>query len=190
MTGCGASEPAVADVEEILHQRARALAVPRGERELGARSAELHLVVRIGDRMVAMPAARVRHVVRPAPLARLVECGAAISGLAVVHGDLVPIADVSAVLEPDGAAPARSASHFVVLDDGEGSIGLVVHEVVELRSLHAGEVATDRSGRRSGSIAGVASDGVFVLDLDGLLADPRLRPPGAEAGPGAEGLRR
>lgn len=189
MTASGASDRAVADVEEILQQRARALAVPRGTREPGARSAELHLVVRIGDRTVAVPAARVRHVVRPSPLARLVECGAAISGLAVVHGELVPIADVSAVLDPGGDARSRSTSHFVVLDDEESSIGLLVDEVVELRSLHAGEVAADSSGHRPGATVGVASGGVFVLDLDGLLADPRLRPPGAEAGARSEGLR-
>lgn len=189
MTGSGASGRAVADVEEILQQRARALAAPRGAGEPGGRSAELHLIVRIGDRVVALPAARVRHVVRPSPLARLVECGAAISGLAVVHGELVPIADVSAVLHPGGDARPRSASHFVVLDDEESAIGLLVDEVVELRPLHPGEAAADSSGHRSGSIAGVASDGVFVLDLDGLLADPRLRPPGAEVGPGPVGFR-
>lgn len=189
MTGSGASDRAVADVEEILQQRARALAIPRGAGEPGGRSAELHLIVRIGDRMVALPAARVSQVVRPSPLARLVGCGAAISGLAVVHGELVQIADVSAVLHPGADARPRSASHFVVLDDEESSIGLLVDEVVELRPLHPDEVAADSSGHRSVAIVGVASDGVFVLDTDVLLADPRLRPPAAEAGPGAGGLR-
>lgn len=179
MTRSDASERPVADVEEILHERARALAAPRGAGPDGERSAELHLVARIGDRSVAVPAARARHVVPATALARLVECGPAIVGLAAVHGELVPIADVSGLLQTAGGDGATPGGYFVVVDDDKSSIGLLVDEVVELRSLHPGEVAADTSGHRSGSIAGVAPGGVFVLDLDGLLADPRLWPPAA-----------
>lgn len=187
MTASGPSERAVADVEEVLRARARALAVPRGAREVDGRSTELHLVARIGDRTVAVPAARARHVVASTPLARLVGCGTAVVGLAAVHGELIPIVDVSALLQldTDGSTAGR---HFVVVDDDEGSIGLVVDQVVALRSLHPDEVAAGVSAHPSGAVAGVAPGGLYVLDLDGLLADPRLRPPAAVAEPGAGGL--
>lgn len=175
------------DVDEVLQARARALAVPRSAQAADERSAELHLVARIGDRTVAIPAARARHVVPSTPLARLVECGTAISGLAAVHGDLVPIADVSALLQLGGDDGPTQGSHFVVVDDEGSRIGLVVDEVVELRSLHPGDVAADSSGTRSGSITGVAPGGVYVLDLDGLLADSRLWPPGTMTDPKGTG---
>lgn len=177
-----------ADVTRVLQERARALAVPRDLSD--EREEELHLLANVGAHVVAIPAARARHVVTSKPLAQLVGCGPAIVGLAVVHGDLVPVADLALLLEladrRDQAGPGR----LVIVDDGDSSLALLVDHVDELLSLSPGEVRADRSPRASTErlVAGVAHGGTFVLDLDAVLADERLWPGGAVPGTTAEVL--
>lgn len=167
------------DVSRVLQDRARALAVPRDLS--GERDEELHLVASVGRHVVAIPAARSRHVVTPKPLARLVDCGPAIVGLAVVHGDLVPVADLALLLELDGRRGQAGPGRLVIIDDGESLLGLLVDDVDELLSFSPGDVRSDRSPTASTErlVTGVAHDGTFVLDLDAVLADERLWPAGA-----------
>lgn len=183
MASAGDAEPVPdPEVERILAERARALAVPRSG-DLDETSVEAHLLTRVGDRVVAIPARSARHVVPATRVARLVESGTAIAGLAVVHGELTPVADLAGLLQLEVGSGPATGGHFVVVDDDDGALALLVDEVEGLRSLDLSDVGVDSAAEASapGLVAAVAAGGVYVLDLAAVLADSRLWPPAEPA---------
>lgn len=171
------------EVQRVLQERAQALASRRAVDD-GDRSDELHLVARVGDRSVGIPAAAARHVVPATPLTTLVDCGPAIAGLAAVTGELVPVADLGTLLQIERTTGRTRSSHFVVIDDGEHALALLVDEVEGMRHLdisettgeHAPESVATRLVR---SVVG----GTYVLDLPAVLADDRGWPAAHDGGP-------
>lgn len=163
------------DVARVLAERARLLAEPGEER---APVGESHLLAAAGGAKVALPTARARNVVAARPLSRLPGSGAAIIGLAAVQGGLVPVVDLSLLIAGAGGG-AAAYGQLLLIDDRASRLGLRVDRVEGLISLGDAEHGA-RSAEPSttpGLVARVAPGGVLVLDLDALLADPRLRAP-------------
>lgn len=168
------------EVQRILRERAQALASERAA-EAGDGSGELHVVAAVGDRRVGIPAVASRHVVPATPLTSLVDCGPAIAGLAAVQGELVPVADLAVLLQVQRATGRTGSTHFLVVDDGEHALALLVDDVEGMRVLDAGGRAGERAPEGPGAalVRGVVGD-VYVLDLPAVLADSRGWPGGGE----------
>lgn len=168
------------EVQRILRERAQALASERVA-EAGDGSGELHVVAAVGDRRVGIPAVASRHVVPATPLASLVDCGPAIAGLAAVQGELVPVADLAVLLQVERTTGRTGSTRFLVVDDGEDALALLVDDVEGMRVLDAGGTAGERAaeGAGTGLVRGVVGD-VYVLDLAAVLADDRGWPRAVE----------
>ena len=158
----------------VLRERARSLAGARVDVQRAA--GEVHVVAHVGDVNLAIPAARARHVVVPGPLAHVPGAPTLIVGICAVLGQLVPVADVAALLgvPRSGELPGR----LVVIDDGSALLGLLVDRVEGLTTVHPDDVrSTTSGGAPAGVLAGTDASGAFVLDVEAVLADPRLWPP-------------
>lgn len=171
--------PSDEDAEEVLAARARALAAPPE----GARApTELHLVLVTGGNLLAVPAHRVRHVAAPKPVTVVPMAPAAVVGIAPVLGGIVAVADLALLVGTGNAVPQEQQT-LVLVDDGADPLALLVDGVEELVSLEA----FDDSSPGGGALAGPPTDGLRRLNLDALLADPRLASPGGPSPEHAQG---
>lgn len=138
----------------------------------------LHLIVRAGERKVALPMTALRAVVPAPPLSRLPAEAPALAGLVALAGEPVAVVDLALLLGID-QPPARSGQMLVVIDDGNSQLALRV-DGVEGHETLLPHLATgiDLSDSALGSTAppaiSVGRDSLFVLDIEAALADPRL----------------
>lgn len=164
----------------VLAERARLLAVGRERVEVG----EPHVVVAASGTKIAIPMNRVRQVNATGPRSRLPRSGSGIAGITSAHGALVPVADLGDLIAGQPRT-TPSSGLLLLLDDGGSALGLLVDAVEGVLSLAPGELLTEASqnGAPPGLIAGLGAGGVLFLDVDALLADPRLSPVASTAGP-------
>ncbi|MDX2192127.1 MAG: chemotaxis protein CheW [Gemmatimonadales bacterium] len=122
------------------------------------------LCVRVGDLVVALPAAAVSDVVPALQLTRVPGVGGAVAGLANVRGVVLTVADAHVLLDRP-PRPGDEAALVVVTHDGRRA-ALLVGDVLEVRTLDG------------------AADGPPLLDLGALLAPVfgSTAPPGAPGG--------
>lgn len=162
------------DVAAVLDGRARALAQPR---DVATPEGGSFLLARVGGADVAVPLARARRVVPMPPISRVPGSGPAVVGISTVLGTLVPVADLAHLLRLPAAEPAPEG-RLLVIDDRGSMLGLRTDDVPAVARLDrvgpGGEPAPGATA--SGLVAGVAPGGVLVLDVDALIADPRLWP--------------
>jgi purine-binding chemotaxis protein CheW len=130
----------------------------------------VHVHLRVGAERYALPVADVRSIVDMEGLAPVLGMPAAVLGLRVLDGALLPVFDLAAVL---GTAGGTSTRIVVVEPRGELQIGLAVDEVLDVAELPQldGE-------RAAGALRGTALlDGTLVgaidlgVVLDGLEAE-------------------
>lgn len=154
--------------DEVLAARAEALARPVDRRD---ETRSQWIVVAIGEARIAVPAERAEVVLGPAPIARVPRPDAsAIVGIRTrTGGGLLAVADVSSLI---GVVVSRSAEEqdVVVLGDPTSPVGLLVDAVEGLREADA-LMRVEADGEL---IRGVGGSGELVLDVDALLAHPRL----------------
>jgi len=133
------------------------------------------LLVEMAGQRWALPAGRVREVLRAAALTGVPQAPAALLGLLQLRGEPVPVLDLGARVGL-GARPLAARDHIVVVETSEGrTVGLRVDRPLELASL----TASDRRPAEALSptlagIPGIAADAdgvVLVHDLAGLLRD-------------------
>lgn len=162
------ADPASAAVDEVLRRRARRLAEPLADLPVGA--VDL-LVFSVGDIRLAVPVHRVREVLPPGPTTRLPSGAPAMAGVRAVRSAVVALADPSVLLALDGgASPPAEARFAVVLDHPVAPVGLLADRVVGVLAAVAGIQPV----RDDELLEGVTGDGVPVLDVDAVLAEPRL----------------
>lgn len=118
-----------------------------------ADDSQVHLIVRTGALRVALPMSALRSVVTAPPITRLPGSAMAVLGLAALAGELVPVVDLATLLDAGESKPDPDRL-LVVVADGESQLAFRVDGV---------------EGH-----APVGPDGLFVLDIDGVLDDPRL----------------
>lgn len=167
--------PVDGQVERILAERARALATPlRSARTADA--VEL-VVVRLGAERYGLDSGSVVEVLPLAGLAAVPGLPPPWVGIVNVRGCLYPVLDLGGHLglPPDGAAVGPRK---VALVTAAGlTVALLVDDALEIRQVPAARIGPPLAG--SGGITrapvrGVTPDLLTVLDVAGLLADPRL----------------
>lgn len=163
----------------LLRRRAATLAQPRVQADTTP-SWDV-LVVTVAGRTLGLTGRHVSQVLPGRNLCRLPHGCGALTALVPSRGVPVPVADLGGLL---GSVP-HDGRAFVVLLEGETTpVGLLVDDVIELRTLAERDVRPAPGAPGAGAVeTGVTPDGLVLLDLPRLLADPRLHPRGSSASP-------
>ena len=161
--------------QRVLEERARALAAALVTEE-PVDTVEL-VVLTVGPERYGVDAERVGEV---RPLAELTPVPGAPpfwAGIVNVRGTLYPVLDLHRYLglpRADGDDQART----VVLVSGAGlTVGLMVEDAAGVRPVPAGAVGPPlgaASDAVNAAVRGVTEDLLAILDIEALLADPRL----------------
>lgn len=164
-----------ADAAEILHRRAVALARAPAASTLAAAMLELLEFSLAGERY----ALESRFVGDVQPLRNLtpLPCTPAfVLGLVNLRGRIVPVLDLKRFFE----LPQRGLTNLdrVILVQGNGlELGLLADTIVGIRGVQADRLGPSLAtlhGIRADYLQGVSAEGLIVLDLPRILADPRI----------------
>jgi purine-binding chemotaxis protein CheW len=167
--------------QSVLQRRAQLAAETPVAQDLAPRTALPVLTFRQGRETYAVPVASVRAI---APLQRLtpVPCVPAYyRGVANLSGRIVSVLDLQRLfgIAPQNLPqpPADNATPMLIVVTGAGlEMALVADSVQAVTSLAAETLtAAQATGDEAiKGIAGVTAEGIVVLDMNGLLRDPRL----------------
>ena len=161
--------------QRVLEERARARATALVDDE-PVDTVEL-VVLTVGSERYGVDADRVGGV---RPLTELTPVPGAPpfwAGIVNVRGTLYPVLDLHRYFDlpgPDGDDQART----VVLVSGAGlTVGLMVEDAAGVRPVPAGAIGPPlgaASETVNATVSGVTEDLLAILDIEALLADPRL----------------
>lgn len=158
----------------VLRRRTAALARPHAEPDQDPTSDVL--VVTVAGRRVGLDGRHVSQVLPGRGLCRLPHGCGALTSLVSSRGSAVPVADLGLLLGEE----ARDSRSYVVLLEGDlPSVGVLVDAVHEVRAVPDPHVRPVAGRDDPGVEVGVTPDGLVVLDVPRLLADPRLHPRGS-----------
>jgi purine-binding chemotaxis protein CheW len=163
------------EVERVLRARAQALArVP--QRAPAADSMLELLEFRLASERYALES---RHVQEVHPLRELTPLPCTppfILGIVNVRGRILPVLDLKKFFD----LPERGLTdlHRIILVRGHGlELGLLADVIVGVRSVAADSLQPSLptlTGIRADYLKGVSEERLVVLDLDRLLADPKI----------------
>ena len=168
------TEPARADAERILRERARALARPTHQ-PAPLEQIEL-LEFRLARERYAVES---RHVLEVCPFRDLTPLPGTppfLLGLVNVRGRILPVMDLKKLFE----LPEQGVTdmHRVVLIRGNDlELGLLADVIVGVNSVARESLQPSLptlTGIRAQYLLGVTDEHLVVLDLDRILADPRI----------------
>lgn len=166
---------AAPDPATTLRRRARELARRPAD---PLRAGELLEVLEfeVATERHAVELGQVREVQRLQALTPLPGTPAFVAGIMPVRGRIVPVYDLGAFLEiPERG---RGDPRFVILvRHRELELGCLAGGALHVRALRRSELQAPPAtleSRRTGYLAGITADGLVVLDLVRLLADPRI----------------
>jgi purine-binding chemotaxis protein CheW len=161
---------------EILRARARDLA-RRPEEEAAARGNTCEVLeFRLAHERYAVES---RYVDGVSPLKDLtpLPCAPAfVRGIVNVRGQIVPVIDFKRFFELPEAG-VTDLHRIVLVRGGEMTLGILADLVTKLRTLPLDEIQPGLptlTGIRQDYLKGLTADGLIVLDLGRVLADPRL----------------
>ncbi len=164
-----------ADAAGILHQRAVALARSAAPSTPAGALLELLEFSLAGERY----ALESRFIGDVQPLRNLTPLPCTpvfVLGLVNLRGRIVPVLDLKRFFE----LPRRGLTNLdrVILVQGNGlELGLLADSIVGIRGLQADELGPSLAtlhGIRAEYLQGVTAEGLIVLDLSRILADPRI----------------
>ncbi|HEX9401551.1 MAG TPA: chemotaxis protein CheW [Anaeromyxobacter sp.] len=128
-----------------------------------------HVVFRVASERFALPLAAVREVVLPQPpFARVPRSSDAVRGVMNLHGRVVAVVDLAALM---GLALQRlepAAGHVLILDHGKRALGFLIGGVLGVEPLAPPE------GGPQGVVRGVAATSagaVTVLGAEALAGE-------------------
>lgn len=168
----------ISQTDAILEARARALARSSREDDLGP-SLDLILVV-IGEERYGLEIARVDEIQPLRGLAPIPGTPAFWSGIINLRGRLIPVLDLAVLLGLPSTFKGEDSAIgrlVVVASSPNFTAALRVDEVAEVRRVPLSSILPASAGTSSAVrdlVKGVTSDLITVLDLDAVLADPRL----------------
>lgn len=169
------STPATAAAEEILRARAKALARPLDDGQASTTALEL-LEFRIGRARYAVETKNVCEVHPLRNLTPLPSTPPLVLGIVNVRGRIVPVFDLVKLFD----LPEHGVTdlHKIVVVEGSGmELGLLTDAAVEVRLLPEESLQPPlptSAGIRGDYLKGITADGLVVLDVERLLADPRI----------------
>ncbi len=142
------------------------------------------LLVRVTDRLCALPIAQVCEVMRPLPIHRFVHAPDGVAGLAVVRGMSIPVVDLS--LLTSSAASSAGSARFVTIRVDQRLIALAVSEVVGVRAIDRATLSSLPPLLDGGKDEAITALGVRDKQLLLVLDAARLLPEGEFIGTAAE----
>jgi purine-binding chemotaxis protein CheW len=163
------------EAERILQARAQALARPPLNVAAAGTGLEL-LEFRLAAERYAVES---RHVQEVHPLRELTPLPCTppfILGIVNVRGRILPVIDLKKFFE----LPERGVTdlHRIILVRGHGlEVGLLADVIIGVRSVAAETLQPSLptlTGIRADYLKGISEERLVVLDLDRLLADPRI----------------
>lgn len=123
-----------------------------------------------GAEEYALPIEQVQEIIRYTEPRSVAASQAAVRGVIALRGAIVPVHDVGQRL---GLPPSKDEpTKIVMVDAGEGPVGIVVDDVTEVLTVDVSKV--DRPRAASPAVAGVVRVGqrlVVLLDAVALLRD-------------------
>jgi purine-binding chemotaxis protein CheW len=166
---------AAPDAAQILRSRARALARPPQPAETAGSSLEV-LEFRLARESYAV---ETRHVQEVYPLKNLTPLPCTppfVLGVVNVRGRITPVIDIKKFFDlPD---KGLTDLHRVILIRGGGlELGLLADVIVSVRRVPLDTLQASLpslTGIRAEYLKGVTAERLVVLDLDRLLADPKI----------------
>jgi chemotaxis signal transduction protein len=166
--------------EDVMAARAAALARPVADEETHD-SVEVVTLEVSGAANFAIEARHVREVMRNDHLRRLPGGAGALLGVVPSRGEVVPVADLGALLGL--CPPSRSRAMVVVLDHETAPLGLLVDGVEEVAVWRRSAVrsVTQAAALPRDDAVGVGPAHTAVLDGEALLNDDRLFAPSPRA---------
>lgn len=162
------------ETDRILAERALALAVPLHGGQPGD-TVEL-VVLTVGPERYGLPAGQVVEVQPVTGLAHIPGLPPVWAGIANIRGTLWPVLDLRHYLALPEPAQRPGTQKVALVADAGLTIGLLVDDAVEITRIPAGQIGPPLMGSGAGhsQVRGVTPDLLTVLDVAGLLADPRL----------------
>jgi purine-binding chemotaxis protein CheW len=163
------------DVRQILRARARALARPP-ESAAGAEVSLELLEFRLAQESYALETRHVREVYPLKNLTPLPCTPPFVLGIVNVRGRIVPVLDIKKFFD----LPEKGLTdlHRIILVGGnELELGLLADVIVGVRSIPVESLQASLptlTGIRSEYLKGVTAERLVVLDLDGILTDPKI----------------
>jgi purine-binding chemotaxis protein CheW len=156
-------------VTEVLRERARRLATVGAEapREAGIAL----LIFLLESEQYGVPLTALRSIQPAQQLTAVPRTPPRIAGILNVRGEIVAVVDLAVVL---GLRTASMPEHpqVVLVDGPDGQVGLLVDEIVGVRSIPTGDVEPSLTGMSSS--LGIGESRVGLLNLAYLLAEERL----------------
>lgn len=162
-------------VAAVLAERAAALAVPA--RATVVDEALAVVVLAVGAERYGVDATQVVEVQPLAGLARVPGLAPWWAGVVNVRGTLWPVLDLGGFLSLPAPVGPRGPAKVAFVAAGGVTVGLLVDEAVELRSVAVEQIGPPPAGSLAaaqGQVRGTTADLLTVLEVDRLLADPRL----------------
>jgi chemotaxis signal transduction protein len=126
--------------------------------------------VRCGPHALALPLGWARLALEGVELSQAPGAPVWLAGAANVEGEIVPVVDLAAWLDPaDALDPKRRDTRLLVGGQGEQALGLLFQgfpRLVRVAPLPEGQLAPERL---ASLVIGVAADDTHILTLDGPL---------------------
>src|ERR1019366_3735169 len=174
-TNISSTAPSAPDAGHILHARARALARPPHRAAAADASLEL-LEFRLAQESYALETRHVREVYPLRDLTPLPGTPPFVLGIVNVRGRITPVIDIKKFFDlPD---KGLTDLHRVILVRGNDlELGLLADVIVGVRSIPMDSVQPSLptlTGIRADYLKGLTSERLVVLDLDRILADPKI----------------
>jgi purine-binding chemotaxis protein CheW len=160
---------------QILHARARALACPPVQAPAADSLLDV-LEFRLAQERYAMETRHVREVVPLKNLTPLPGTPPFVQGIVNVRGQILPVFDLKELFDLPGQG--LTDLHCIVLVRGHGlEFGLLADAIVGVRTIPVDSLQASLptlTGVRGDYLKGVTAERLVVLDLDRILADPKL----------------
>jgi purine-binding chemotaxis protein CheW len=162
------------DERQLLRARARVLARPRESAAAANASLEV-LEFRLGRECYALETRHVREVYPLKDLTPLPCTPAFLLGIVNVRGRMTPVIDIKKFFDlPD---TGLTDLHRIILVHGNLELGFLADIAVGVRTILVDSLQTSLptlTGIRADYLKGVTAERLVVLDLDRILADPKI----------------
>jgi purine-binding chemotaxis protein CheW len=163
------------EVGRILEERARALAKPIGSAE-DDRVVEF-VVLMLGSERYGVDLRRVLGTQTLGNLARIPGIPEFWAGIVNVRGTLYPVLDLRRHLGVTEGEDADASKKLVLVSGAGISVGLMVDDAPAVDRIAVDEIGPSLPGGSDAArraVSGLTRDLLAVLDVDAVLADPRL----------------
>lgn len=171
----GPAVPSDERAQQILAERARALAIPADD-DAGVHDTMSAVMFQLSRERYAIEARYVREVVSLRSITPLPRTADFVAGIIFLRGDFIPVFDLLSFLgiAADGSI---APSHILILGETNAELGISVCGLPQAVSISLGEVTviSDQEMNESGSfLRGLTKDSLIVIDGLRLTSDRRF----------------